>query len=248
MHPIKLKDGSFIVKKDAPEEMQELVLEALNKHFKATTVEKYEEATVGFLFHEGVRKFSRGNKKVSSRENHRIQKYMIGYMRAHYGPHVNVLQRKGRFLFNLTRVYKTDFGRLYSIDRIINLFVTSHALDRFEERTNGIGKDFEIESFKRRFKQKWNTEPTTYDLVDSLMDKVTQFGLSYNEDSVLINIGYGLFIAEIYVPFCVATTYLTPDMAYPKSDWFENKNMDMIDPKTLEEADPIDGPVFRARE
>lgn len=243
MHPSK--DGNFVIKRNTPEELQKLILEELNRHFKVTAVEKYEDATIRFLFQEGMKKYSRGHGRVSAREHHRIQKYMIDWMRSHYGPYVNVLQRKGKYLFNLTRVYKTEYGRLYGIDKIANLFVTSHALERFEEREKVIEEDFEIMSYKRSFKTKWNTMPTTYDIVDHLMDQVTQFGFPYKDDSILVNIGYGLFVVEVYMPFCVATTYLTSDMKYAESDWFENENVDLLDPVVFKAAKPIEIPVFK---
>lgn len=222
---------------------QNFVLEELNKEFKTASVEKYEDATVSFLFQESLRIYHKNHKSISDRELGRIQKYMTNKMKAKYGPYVNILRKKDWFGFNFNNIFKTDFGRIYSTS-IDNLFITTHAIERFEER---LGPFNNIPSFIPKiidFQKIYHTIPTSYDLLSILISKGYEFGFPKNEKrNFYLNIGYGILVINIYQSFCLGITFLTPDMEIPASDWILTGPVKLIGEETEHEI-PVDSPSF----
>jgi hypothetical protein len=202
------------------DQFQKDTLESLNENFRAAAIEKYDEAITNLLMTEGLKKYGRGKAHISDHQYDRIQKHMIRRMRGMYGPNINVFRRKDRFLFNHQFCYKTEQGRLYNAIGIMNLFVTSHAIDRFEERTAALEKTTWMVRQKMHYREKWNTTPTVWDLMEDCLMRVYQFARI--ENTVFLNLTFGVLAVDILTKnyVCIGKTFLTPSMA-PKSGWLE---------------------------
>lgn len=237
---IKIGENGYVVKRRCPDEFKKLILEDLNKHFSASSLEKYDDATVSWLFKEGAKKYC-GNGRISERQKNRIQKYMIKWLRSHYGRYMNVMRRKDRYFFNFSQAFKTKMGRLYNIRYPANILITSHALDRFEERVN---IDEYKSDWRSAFKKRYHTEPTILDFADYLMSFVEEYAVPFSESSIYFNVGLGIFVADWYNTFGLIKTFLLPGMKIPEAQWYYSSYLDFIDEESIEDSDEINGPTL----
>lgn len=209
------KDYTFTGKPD--DEYQKKVLEILNKAFRAAALEKYDSCMLNMVLQEGIKKYGLGRDLLSAHQYSRIQKHMNQRLKSMYGSYVNVLQHKGRFLCNLNMAYKTDQGRIYNTMSTMNLFVTTHALERFEERTREVCEFPDMIRASLEFKNKWGVKPTPFDIMDGFLGVSHEF--IFMGSSCYINIGLGVLVADEYDGLVyIGKTFLAPSMA-PKGRW-----------------------------
>ena len=196
-------------------ELHESILLELNKHFKASSVEKYEDASINATLAKAVSKHIKGNGRISEHQWSRVQVDVNKRMKALYGPYVNVLRKKDKFWFNLSVAFKTDLGRLYQSRKVLNLFVTTHAIERFAEREE-LDDPWMIGS-KIEFKRMYGTAPTTWDLMDAALGCSIFYTRRGNTYYLYLGIG-ALVVESLSETVCVGKTYLAEKML-PVGGW-----------------------------
>lgn len=226
------------------DEFYQNVLSMLGAHFKTAKLEKYENAILNTFFNEGLKKHQKGA-KVGAHAMGRVQKYMIEKTRLRYGPYVNILRRKCEFLCNFNLIYKTEFGRLYQSSNIPDLFITTHALDRYNDRLPDFSKIDIAAMMDLEFKQKWGTRPTAYDNMERLLLGASEYGIPTNQaDTLIINLLFGYLVLDVFEKFSVAKTFLLPNMDIPRCEWFiRTDGIKAVDASILEDSEPIEGPM-----
>jgi hypothetical protein len=234
----------------APEVDSGSTLTMLGAHFNVARLEKYEDAIVKGFFYEGMKKYQR-QQRVGEHLRSKVQKYMGEQLRKRWGPYISVLRRKDKFFCNFCMVYKTELGRLYQSSIFPDLFITSHALERYEERMPDL-ETFELTSgINRAFKKQWGTSPTAYDSLDSILSTVTEYGVPEEQgDTLILNLTFGFLILDVFENFSVAKTFLAPDMSIPFCEWFmREEDPKSLDSSILEKSFRIDKPLsFRCHD
>lgn len=201
---------------------REEVLKALNKHFKTVAAEKYPTAVLEFYFTEAIKELV-GNKpfrSISERKRKKIVERVLQKLRVHYGKYINILSfdKKGRYLTNFDYVFKTEYGRLYGYEPFTGMrhtFLTSHCLERFEERIpQEAARDFNLV-----FRKTFGVEPTAADFLKYLMMVATEMGI---DDHVMyINFIQGIAVVDpLPSRIFIVKTILTPKMLNDKVQWF----------------------------
>jgi hypothetical protein len=215
------KSYEFIRNSDTKNAFQEEALRALNENFKASSIEKYDNAIIGLLLTEGLKKYSKGKEHLSEHTYDKIQKHMIHRMKAMYGPYINVFrEKKGRFTFNLQQCFKTEQGRLYNSLGVMNLYVTSHAIERFEERTKVYHESLLNIRLRLMYQKSCHCSPTAWDLMEERLHRVYQFNIQGNE--IFLNLLQGVLAVDILPNFvCIGKTFLSPEMG-PRKGWMED--------------------------
>jgi hypothetical protein len=220
------------------------VLALLRGHFPASSLEKYDSAIIKGLFNDGMKRYQH-TQRVGKRLLKRVQDYMVREMQKRYGPYVNVLRKKDRFMCNFVMVYKTDHGRLYQSAVINDLFITAHALDRFSERIPNLD-DFELTcDINPRFINQWGTKPTAYDTIETMISASTEYGVPVHQgDLLVLNLYFGFLVLEVFEHFSLGKTFLLPDMDIPKCEWFSKaQKIRSVDVTLLEDSEPIKEPI-----
>lgn len=201
------------------EEFKKGCLKILNESFRTASLEEYDQAMLGVVLKEGLQKYGRGKERISLHQYARIQRHMVHRLQLRYGPYINVFRRKDRFNCNLQDCYKTDMGRLYNSRGIKNLFVTTHAIERFEERTEIFKDSTFMVRTRLEYQRMFGTQPTAWDLMEDRLHKVYQYAKF--DDSLYLNLSVGvLAVDRLPNMVCVGKTFLTPEMA-PKHGWME---------------------------
>lgn len=201
---------------------REMVLESLNKHFKTFAAEKYPTAVLEFYFTEGIKKFvgEKPFRSIGKRKRKKVVEYVLKKLRAHYGKYINILSfdKKGRYVTNFDYVFKTEYGRLYGYDPYTNMsltFLTTHSLERFEERV----PEDNYRDFITIFKQYFGVEPTAADVLKYLMLVAVEMGIT--KDCFYVNFVHGVAVIEpLPNGIFIVKTVLTPEMVNRKIDWF----------------------------
>jgi len=221
---VKLQSGNqtytFSRSEDIDEGFREACLKTLNENFRATSLEQYNEAMMSVALKEGLEKYGHGKERLSLHQYARVQKHMIHRLRLRYGPYINVFRKKDRFGCNLKDCYKTDMGRLYNSMGIRNLFVTTHAIERFEERTVAFDDTPFIIKTRMDYQKSSGTNPTAWDLMEDQLNHAYQYTRTGN--NMHVNLGVGVLAVDMLPNMvCIGKTFLTPDMA-PKTGWRED--------------------------
>lgn len=239
-----LPEHHSVVKKSTLDQDEVLVM--LREQFSAAQLEKYDTAVMNMLFDDGVKKFRQGNKRVGDHVLRKVQKYMIEHLRSMYGPYLTVLRKKDRFFFNFSMVYKTQRGRLYQSTTYPDLFITSHALERYEERMPDLETLDLASGINTLFRNKWGTSPTAYDSLDDILRGINEYGVPVDQgDTLILNLTFGFLVLDVFEKFSVAKTFLLPGMNVPKCEWFERQSpITVLDATVLEDSVPIDQPFL----
>jgi hypothetical protein len=243
-YEFKAGGKSYTIKGRADKEYQEDVLRVLNETFQAASLEKYDEAVLSLVMQEGMAKYGRGKTRIGQHQSARIQKHMIKRLRSMYGPFVTVLFNKKKYFCNLNMVYKTPQGRLFNSEHILNLFITSHALERFEERSKEWDDVPSVVRFKLDYRKMYGTGPTAFDYLDFLLAHCRKF-LVVGGTSWYLYTGLGCLVVELYGDIVyVGKTFLEPHMV-PKGQWFGREEpLVILEPALLESCTPIKEPFF----
>jgi hypothetical protein len=240
----KMYNHNIIVKKNHRESVDsDHVIAMLGAHFKITQLEKYENAIINMLFNEGLKKHQK-IQRIGEHLLKRVQKFMGEELRKRYGPYISVLRRKEKFLCNFSMVYKTEHGRLYQSSIFPDLFITSHCLERYEQRMPDL-ETFELTSgINAAFRKRWGADPTAYDSLDNILNAVTEYGVPVDQgDTLILNLTFGLLVLDVFEHFSVAKTFLSPNMG-PKCDWFaREEDITALDASILEKSVPIKYPL-----
>jgi hypothetical protein len=191
------------------------LLALLNENFKTCTLEKHPDANMSFLVREAATKILGTNfskTKVGVKKQYSIHSLVLKQMQNRYGPMVNVRilnLKKWQWDTNLSRIYKTDQGRLFGTFIYDDFFFTSHSLERWEERINPEIFKYYSQYFKLRF----HTAPTNFDTLLFNMQITHQIGLKREQPTYrYLNMNQGCLIIEVLGGLCVAKTFLSIDM------------------------------------
>ena len=235
---------SSVVKRSALDQGEVLAL--LREQFSAAHLEKYDTAIMKLLFDQGIEKYRQGNKKVGEHVLRRVQKYMAEHLRSMYGSYITVLRKKDKFFCNFSMVYKTEMGRLYQSTTYPDLFITSHALERYEERMPDLETLDLTSGVNSRFRKNWGTSPTAFDSLDLVLRGITEYGVPLDRgDTLILNLTFGFLVLDVFEKFSVAKTFLLPGMSLPRCEWFERKEpIEVLDATVLENSIPIGQPLM----
>jgi hypothetical protein len=203
------------------EEYLEAIKSLLNANFKATEVERYPLATLEFWISEYIDKFHDDRKKrISLKTQKKVHSAVVKKLRKMYGPWVTVRIRnpkKWGWDTNLGQVYKTENGRIYGTPLYDDLFITSHAIERWEERSS---LDH-WRHFDRAHMQKYHIAPSGLDRILFLFETAIQIGIS-NQVPLYryLSVNGGVFVIEIFEGIMVVKTFLKYDMSIPPMIWY----------------------------
>lgn len=216
----KFEPSQWIVGRRNKEEEQ-YYLDLLKKHFEdVTTFEQHPDAMIGLIWSRTFDEVCGKNfdkERVAKRKQKAIEKKLLQKLRSKYGRWINFTNLKFKsvghvtYRTNFNRVYKIkDYGTLYgspNYDICSNIFLTSHCLERFEERVPPETYEPITENLKKDFK----ADPTSADVMVGLI-------LSSNKEYALkdnycyLNIRVGVLILENLDEIFIAKTFYTPDM------------------------------------
>lgn len=213
---------------------QETLLKLLNENFKAVCLDKHINVTMKFLVREATEKvlgkdFKKA--KVGVKKQLRIQEIALQQLRARYGNLINIKiinLKRWHWATNLNYVFKTDKGRLYGTFLYDDFFITSHCLDRWEERMN---KDH-YKYFKQFFKKRFYTDPTNLDTLMFTIELTHQVGIKMSEPNFrYLNINQGCIVLEILGGICIAKTFLSTEMVQEDRfiQWYDFENEGLIE-------------------
>lgn len=218
------------MKKEEFKAHREAVKALLNSNFRATEVEQHVVATMNFLIQDYVKKFQKGNpqKKLGVKAQKKIHTIVLNRLRAMYGKWITVRivnEKKWGWDTNLGQVYKTENGRIYGTDLYEDLFITTHALDRWEER-NTLDN---WENYDKGFKIKYHADPTALDRTLFLLKTAYQIGIC-NENPFYryLNVNGGVFVIEILEGIMVIKTFLNYNMRMPPMTWYSSFDDDLF--------------------
>lgn len=208
-------------KKEEQEAKLDSIRILLNSNFKAIEVERYPNATLGFMINEYLDKYHGDRqKRISLNTQKKVHKAVYERLRKMYGPWVTVrIKNAKKWVWdtNLGQVYKTENGRIYGTSIYDDLFITSHALERWEERV-----DIKLWAhFDREHLRRFNIKPSALDRVMFLFETAIQIGI-YNEDphTRYLNVNGGIFVIQILKGIMIVKTFLKYDMFMPPLIWY----------------------------
>jgi hypothetical protein len=208
----------------------ETTLKLLNENFKAVCLEKHMDAMMNFSVREATEKIlgkDYKKNKVGIKKQMRIHDEALKQMRSRYGPLINIKilnLKKWIWSTNLNYVFKTDKGRLYGTHLYDDFFITSHCIERWEERMNHDHYKYYRQFFEKRF----HTKPTNLDTLLFTIQLTHQIGLKMEEPNFrYLNINQGCIVVEILGGICVAKTFLSKEMAQNETFivWYDNENV-----------------------
>lgn len=203
------------------EEYLEAIKNLLNANFKAAEIERHPLATLEFWISEYVKKFHGDSKKrIGLKTQKRVHKAVVQKLRKMYGPWVTVRIRNSKrwgWDTNLGQVYKTENGRIYGTPIYDDLFITSHAIERWEERSN----PDHWKHFDRAHKQRFHINPSGLDRILFLFESTLQVGISNTSPMYrYLNVNGGVFVIEILEGIMVVKTFLKYNMSIPPMTWY----------------------------
>ena len=193
----------------------ETVLKLLNENFKAVCLEKHMDATMHFFVRESCEKvlgkdFKKN--KIGIKKQFKIHDHALQQMRSRYGSLVNIKilnLKRWAWATNLNFVFKTEKGRLYGSHLYEDFFITSHCIERWEERMNHDHYKY----YRQFFTKRYHTKPTNFDTLLFTLSLTHQIGLKREEpDFRYLNINQGCIVVEILGGICVAKTFLSTEM------------------------------------
>lgn len=217
----------------------------LNDNFKACEVERHPTATLEFWISEYIAKYHRDSKKkIGVKTQKRVHRAVVEKLRKMYGPWVTVRihePKRWRWDTNLGQVYKTDRGRIYGTPAYDDLFITSHAIERWEQRAKQELWVYFNNAHTRRF----HITPSALDRIIFLIESALQVGISYETPTYrYLNVNGGVFVIEILEGIMVVKTFLNYHMSMPSLSWYnldDGKRLEdmtkIIDPPTGTEED-----------
>jgi len=204
-------------------------LEILNKYFRTSRVEAHSRAIIALIYGDCVKKILGTNYKkerISLKKSKKIHKMMVSEFRRRYGPYVNVLcgsLKKQIWYTNFELIYKTQLGRLFSCGFINNVYLTSHCIDRWEERTENAYK----ENFEKKHIKDFGIAPTSLDTMNYFLYLGTQYGVQDENSNIrYLNMYLGVIVFEVYGEdeLFVAKTFLSYDMVRTDVSWYNLKS------------------------
>lgn len=207
------------------------ILEMLNRHFRATTFEKYPQVMISVILDQAADKilgkdYENRGYRISKRKSDRLYDFVLKRLQSCYGKYINITQfrikdRKVHFGTNFSRVYRTDAGILYgcpvkSIWQTI--FYTLHTFERFVERYD----PFLCEPLIKKLTDIIKTKPTQADIL-MYLPSTGKGGFEYGlkDNFYYLNIGIGFLVLEDFKEFFVAKTFLSSDMCDPRMSWYK---------------------------
>jgi hypothetical protein len=150
--------------------------------------------------------------KVGFKKQIRVHELALQQLRMRYGQLVNIKiinLKKWHWATNLNYIFKTDKGRLYGTFLYDDFFITSHCLERWEERMNHDHYKY----FRQFFKKRFYTDPTNLDTLMFTIELAHQVGIKKSEPNFrYININQGCIVLEILGGICIAKTFLSTEM------------------------------------
>jgi hypothetical protein len=205
----------------------EVVLKLLNENFKAVCLEKHINAIMHLLVRDATEKVlgkDYKKNKVGIKKQFYIHDLALQQLRLRYGPLVNIKivnLKKWAWATNLNNIFKTDKGRLYGSFQYEDFFITSHCIERWEERMNHDHYKY----YRQFFKKRYHTDPTDFDTLMFTIQLTHQVGLKMMEPNFrYLNINQGCIVLEILGGICVAKTFLSTDMVQNDNliVWYDN--------------------------
>jgi hypothetical protein len=204
-------------------ECEEVYLSLLNNHFTTVTYEKHPDAMMNIIFSGAREKILGKNfrkERISQRKAKKIEQEITTRLRNKYGKWVNMSFFKIKsvsqmqFITNLDKVFTVpDHGTLYGSvyhSSCGNIFFTSHALERFEQRVDKGRYNW----FRTWIKGVQKSDPTS---VDILCGMIQSSGFVYGRygDFCHLNLTLGILVLEDLGDIFIAKTFLSPDMVKP---------------------------------
>jgi hypothetical protein len=210
------------------DEWEKRCLEILNKEFHARPVEKHPGALISMEFDAAAKRVLGPDfrkERLSQRKQKALRAELTRRLQLRYGRYVNIqsFEPKGngvQFECNLTRCYTTDQGRLYGSPEWCtcrDVFYTSHCFERFEERAHPDFVKFATDDWKKVY----GNAPTAADLLLMMVNAGDHVHAPGGGVAFYLNVWYGALVMDVHDEFCVAKTFLTPDMLSLELDWFE---------------------------
>lgn len=210
------------------DEWESRCLEILNKEFNTRPVERHPGALISLEFDAAAKRVLGPNfhkQRLSQRKQKALREELVRRLQVRYGRYVNIqsFDPKGRgvmFECNLTRCYTTDQGRLYRSPEWCtcrDVFYTSHCFERFEERAH---PEY-IEEASKAWKKCYGGKPTAADLLLMMVNAGDHVHAPGEGISFYLNVHFGVLVMDVHDEFCVAKTFLTPDMLSLDLKWFE---------------------------
>jgi len=198
-------------------------LEALNKCFRTTIIDEYPDALFNGQLSKALKRHVRGNGKASLHQWARVQEDIKRGLQTRYGPYINVLRKKDTLFCNLELAFKTPRGRLYLSRSSLDLFVTTHAIERYAERETWIKDPSTIIGFKEAFKNRFGTSPTAWDMLDVDIGMHRFYGTDGRAIYIMMKEGY-LVVIKSSPDVYVGVTYLKEGMVDHVKSYTEVNN------------------------
>jgi len=210
------------------------LLEKLNKVYPSYPFEKYPEATIIYMLNECLDEVlgkDYTKQRISKRKEKILYDRFLGKIQCKFGPWVNIhnFKIKGYDVFfntNAAGIYNNEKGRLYAISTP-DLYITSHAMSRFEER---LDTDFYLDYFEyvlERVRKQFRASATALDI---LRESIVTSEMEYAQKDNLIyyKIKFGVIVLQRIEDIFVALTFLTFEMmeAQDRLQWKKVIGMD----------------------
>jgi len=233
---VKKNPSQWIVSKYGKEE-ENYYLKLLKKHFgkdNVSTFEEHPDAMISIIWSRTFDEICGKNyqkKRIPQRKQKAIKEKILQKLRSKYGRWINLTNIKFKGVGNAS--YQTNFNRVYKIKNsgILygspnrgscgNIFVTSHCIERLEERVDPRAYSPLTEDLKRIYK----TDPTSADiLVGLILNSNKEYAMK--DGYCYLNIRMGVLALEDLGDIFIAKTFLTPDML-KEMEWCQP----LIDPE-----------------
>lgn len=238
-------------------EPDQIYLNLLQGHFDSVEgFEKYPDAIFNLLFSEASEKIlgkEFRKERISQRKAKKLNEFITKKLFNKYGKWVTFCNFKIKK--DLSMSYKTnihlifrvkDLGILYGCEPhgiTGNIFFTSHALERFEERSD----KFYIEPIKEDLRGAFKTEPSSYEIIHLLIKASNQqYGIL--DKYCYLNILVGFLVIEDLGDTFIVKTFYSNDMKKTNIKWYQGEinieNANSLADLLHSPAKPIDEPVF----
>ncbi len=238
-------------------EAEHIYHDLLRSHFPSVeTFEKYPDAAFNMMLTSICNKVLGKNfakERVSQRKAKKINAMVLTRLEQKYGRWITFTNFKIKR--HLSLFYKTnlhlcfrvkDLGILYGCDPHTisgNIFFTSHALQRFEERADAVY----LLPLHERLRAVFKAHPTSYDLLNFLI-KASNQQYGRKDNYCYLNVVVGYLVLEDLGDVFIAKTFYSNEMVKDKLKWYQGDinidNADSFANLLHSPTEPIDEPTF----
>jgi len=197
------------------------LLDKLNRVYPSEPFERYSDLVINSLLNKSVDMVlgeSYNKRRISKRKSVLIEDDFRSRVQGIFGKWANIHNfkihdRDIKFKTNVSGIYRNNRGRLYSLFKPSDLYITSHCLDRFEER-------LDTDRYNGYFTKVWDrcrlslrADPTSLDILrESVIDSDREYSIDCKGGIIYYKTGFGILVIQSIEDIYVALTFLLYEM------------------------------------